>query len=81
MRVRENERVSENRTTEMEKEDGRVVLGGRMVGWLERAVTAPLEAVMRSVVDGLLIGLLAPPLSPVSGARRAGGISPDFSQE
>lgn len=35
-------------------------------------MTAPLEAVMRSVVDGPLIGLLAPPLSLVSGAGRAG---------
>lgn len=43
-----------------------------MVGWLERGLTAPLEAVMRSVVDGPLIGLLAPPLSPVSGAGQAG---------
>lgn len=35
-------------------------------------MTAPLEAVMRSVVDGPLIGLLAPPLLPVSGAGQAG---------
>lgn len=45
---------------------------GPVVGWLERGVTAPLEAVMRSVVDGPLIGLLAPPLLPVSGAEQAG---------
>lgn len=35
-------------------------------------MTAPLEAVMRSVVDGPLIGPLAPPLSLVSGAGQAG---------
>lgn len=34
-------------------------------------MTAPLEAVMRSVVDGPLIDLLAPPLLPVSGAMQA----------
>lgn len=35
-------------------------------------MTAPLEAVMRSAVDGPLIGLPAPPLLPVSGAGQAG---------
>ena len=35
-------------------------------------MTAPLEAVMRSAVDGPLIGLLAPPLSPVSGVGQPG---------
>lgn len=31
-------------------------------------VGARYKAVMRSVVDGPLMGLLAPPLSPISGA-------------
>lgn len=44
---------------------------GWVVGWLELGVTAPLEAVMRSVVDGPLRGLLAPPLLPVSGVGLA----------
>ncbi len=35
-------------------------------------MTEPLEAVTRSIVDGPLLGHVAPPLSPVSGAMQAG---------
>lgn len=47
-------------------------LSGPVMGWLERGVTAPLEAIMRSVVDGSLTGRLAPPLLPISGTGHAG---------
>lgn len=41
---------------------------------------ARYEVVMRSVVDGLLIGLLALPLSPVSGAWCVGGLGSQLIQ-
>lgn len=79
MRERETERERMERTDTFQKENEtccrrRVAEGflGPVMGWLERGVTAPLEAIMRSVVDGSLIGLLAPPLLPISGTGHAG---------
>lgn len=61
---------------EYQKENKR--FPGPVVGWLEQGAATPLSAVMRSVVDGPLMVLSAPPFSPVSGAR-ARGIEPERS--
>lgn len=72
--VREGEResVENGRVSKREQETESLRFPGLVVGWLERGATTPLSAVMRSVVDGPLIFLLAPPFPPVSGAQSAG---------
>lgn len=62
--MRLNEYLKAEQERDEGKEDSGVVSGaGWWDGWSGGA-TAPLEAVMRPVVDGPLISLLAPPLSP-----------------
>lgn len=81
MRARETERENgENGHVSKRERETYSTVGWRVpegfpgpgMGWLERGVTAPLEAIMRSVVDGSLIGLLAPPVLPISGTGHAG---------
>lgn len=72
---RTGERARVLKMDEYQKENKRdriAEVSGLVVGWLERGATTPLSAVMRSVVDGPLIFLLAPPFPPVSGAQSAG---------
>lgn len=59
------------RAEETEEENSRGPLGP-VAGRLEQGAAAPLSAVMRPVVDGPFILILAPPLPPVSGAQKAG---------
>lgn len=72
---RTGEREREVKMKEYQKENKRDRGGewlrfpGLVVGCLERSAATPLSAVMRSVVDGPLIFLLAPPFPPVSWAR------------